>query len=255
MKGEITEKDEENGNPDDPQMQTGVAESENESPATSVAQSPAKSPGKSPSVKRLFKSPKKTFNTKRMKDSPVQQTVSMATQALSTMKNILETKHGRDEFTVFGEQVSLTLRNLSSRKAKIIAQHKINNILFEAQMGKYDLGDPLLENYYQHSPYPYRPPLSAPQSQNSNLQSPYSDHFSPSPSYYDPYSPRYQYSPSMSQCSPVTLENNNSVSHQQHSSSSKQQIPRSSANHGASLSESTGTGTTFDNMLLQLNIP
>ncbi|XP_055378764.1 uncharacterized protein LOC129610269 [Condylostylus longicornis] len=44
----------------------------------------------------------------------------------------------RDEFVIFGENVAVTLKNLKNSKSKIIAKHMINNILFEAQMGKFD---------------------------------------------------------------------------------------------------------------------
>lgn len=123
--------------------------------ATPAAKS--KSPFKSSTTKRLFKSPKKVVNVKRRSNgSLVEQTVNMASEALTTMKNIFETKHGRDEYTALGKQVSFILRKLPSKQAKIIAHHKISNIPFEVQMGKYDHGDPSA-NSPQHSLHRYRP--------------------------------------------------------------------------------------------------
>ncbi|XP_020286457.1 uncharacterized protein LOC109856038 isoform X2 [Pseudomyrmex gracilis] len=44
----------------------------------------------------------------------------------------------RDEFTVFAEHVAIRLKNIKDVRARLIAQHQINNILFEAEMGKYN---------------------------------------------------------------------------------------------------------------------
>lgn len=94
-------------------------------------------------VKRQFISPKKRASvTKRppkgSTTEAVQNTVSMASEALATMKNILvkkESANERDEFTVFGEHVALKLRKLTSNRVRSIVQHKINNLIFEAEMG------------------------------------------------------------------------------------------------------------------------
>ncbi|EZA51033.1 hypothetical protein DMN91_002659 [Ooceraea biroi] len=44
----------------------------------------------------------------------------------------------RDEFTVFAEHVAIRLKNITDVRARLVAQHQINNILFEAEMGKYN---------------------------------------------------------------------------------------------------------------------
>ncbi|KAL5280958.1 hypothetical protein ACFFRR_004773 [Megaselia abdita] len=46
----------------------------------------------------------------------------------------------RDEHSVFGEYVGLTIRNLNNDTSKIVVKHFINTLLFEAKMGKYDNG-------------------------------------------------------------------------------------------------------------------
>lgn len=46
----------------------------------------------------------------------------------------------RDEYSIFGEYVGMTIRHLSNDTAKIVVKHYINNLLFEAEMGKYDNG-------------------------------------------------------------------------------------------------------------------
>ncbi|XP_066600541.1 uncharacterized protein [Prorops nasuta] len=59
-----------------------------------------------------------------------------------------ENTSGRDEFAVFAEHVAIRLRNITDRRARLVAQHQINNILFEAEIGKYNLQyDPgMMEN-------------------------------------------------------------------------------------------------------------
>ncbi|XP_068083607.1 uncharacterized protein [Anabrus simplex] len=41
----------------------------------------------------------------------------------------------RDEYTIFGEHIATQLRNLNDRRSFYIAQHMINSVLFQAQMG------------------------------------------------------------------------------------------------------------------------
>lgn len=50
-----------------------------------------------------------------------------------------EISSGRDEFTVFAEHVAIRLKNITDVRARLVAQHQINNILFEAEMGKYNM--------------------------------------------------------------------------------------------------------------------
>uniref|UniRef100_A0A034VFC3 Uncharacterized protein n=1 Tax=Bactrocera dorsalis TaxID=27457 RepID=A0A034VFC3_BACDO len=47
-----------------------------------------------------------------------------------------------DEYGVFGEYVAITIRKLKTPKSKIVIKHLINNLLYEAEMGKYDHGMP-----------------------------------------------------------------------------------------------------------------
>ncbi|XP_024871077.1 uncharacterized protein LOC112454094 isoform X2 [Temnothorax curvispinosus] len=53
-----------------------------------------------------------------------------------------EISSGRDEFTVFAEHVAIRLKNITDVRARLVAQHQINNILFEAEMGKYNVQQP-----------------------------------------------------------------------------------------------------------------
>lgn len=47
-----------------------------------------------------------------------------------------------DEYGVFGEYVAITIRKLKTSKSKIVVKHLINNLLYEAELGKYDYGIP-----------------------------------------------------------------------------------------------------------------
>ncbi|XP_017060031.1 homeobox protein cut [Drosophila ficusphila] len=47
-----------------------------------------------------------------------------------------------DEYGVFGEYVAITIRKLKTPKSKIVVKHLINNLLYEAELGKYDHGMP-----------------------------------------------------------------------------------------------------------------
>lgn len=53
----------------------------------------------------------------------------------------------RDEYHIYGELVGHKIRSLSTDFAKLTAQQMINNILFDAQLGKYDY-----PSYPQYTP-------------------------------------------------------------------------------------------------------
>ncbi|XP_030755050.1 uncharacterized protein LOC115881632 isoform X2 [Sitophilus oryzae] len=61
----------------------------------------------------------------------------------------------RDKYTIFGELVSHTIRNLKTNFSKATVEHLISNILYQAQIGAYD--------YPQHSSVPcsYTTPSSS----------------------------------------------------------------------------------------------
>ncbi|XP_046670972.1 uncharacterized protein LOC124360981 [Homalodisca vitripennis] len=70
-------------------------------------------------------------------------------EALSIMRSIQGRHKGMDQFKSFGEQVGLRIKDLPSSNAQKIAKHLISNILFEAEMGKYDYGNPIGGSYSQ----------------------------------------------------------------------------------------------------------
>lgn len=54
------------------------------------------------------------------------------------MKEMLKWFKNRDEFDLYGDQVAIKLRNISSPYAKVTVQNKINTLLMEAELGLFD---------------------------------------------------------------------------------------------------------------------
>lgn len=77
-------------------------------------------------------------------------------EALSIMKEIKERNKSavKDQYTVFGEQVGMRIRDLPSSRARNMVKHLISTTLFEAEMGKYD--------NINSNPYTYSPSYSSP---------------------------------------------------------------------------------------------
>lgn len=61
------------------------------------------------------------------------------TEAYRILKEVSKRNEKRDDCFVYGEHIAHKLRNYDSRTSAIV-QHHINNILFEADMGKYSDG-------------------------------------------------------------------------------------------------------------------
>lgn len=54
------------------------------------------------------------------------------------MKKLFNERNDRNEYHIFGEQVGCKVSKLPTNYSKITVQHLINNILWEAELGKYD---------------------------------------------------------------------------------------------------------------------
>lgn len=89
---------------------------------------PALSP---PRLKRAFKLPQKSSASRFKPDVVVR-------EALAIIKDLQGGRSARDQFTVFGEQVGMQIRDLPSPSARKIVKHMISTLLFDAEMGKYD---------------------------------------------------------------------------------------------------------------------
>lgn len=59
-------------------------------------------------------------------------------EALAIMKDIQAGKSERDQYTVFGEQIGMQIRDLPSLYARKVVRQIISTVLFDAEMGKYD---------------------------------------------------------------------------------------------------------------------
>ena len=71
----------------------------------------------------------------------------------------------KDQYAAFGEKVGMRIRDLPSSDAKKIVKHLISNILFEAEVGKYDNSNSFPTAYsqpYYHIPHFSQPPFSFP---------------------------------------------------------------------------------------------
>ncbi|XP_022186587.2 uncharacterized protein LOC111045462 [Nilaparvata lugens] len=71
-----------------------------------------------------------------------------------------------DQFQAFGNQVGLRIRDLTSQNAQKIAKHLISNILFEAEMGKYDSNPFSATNSPPFNPLNFVQPLYSVPNQN-----------------------------------------------------------------------------------------
>ncbi|XP_074038816.1 uncharacterized protein [Leptinotarsa decemlineata] len=95
------------------------------------------SPSEVAGTKKTFKSPK-TLKSKsvrrRLVDIPGYS--NALDEALNVMRS-LQSKRANidDEYSLYGEQIAIKLRKLSSPRTRLVVQNKINQLLFEAEMG------------------------------------------------------------------------------------------------------------------------
>ncbi|CAG4973411.1 unnamed protein product [Parnassius apollo] len=78
----------------------------------------------------LFATPK-PFRKRRL---PVEKD-STRQEAVKILQNMYETRKSRDESDAFVEYVSMKLKQIKNSYARNIAQHHINNILYNASIG------------------------------------------------------------------------------------------------------------------------
>lgn len=125
--------------------------------ATTVHTGPSSASSKSShySTSKIPKHKSISSREKQMKNKT--KTDDEQQEAFAIMKTIFQNKMERDGFHIFGELVSNKLRNLKTEYARNTVEHMISNILFEANMGKYD--------------YPPQYPQSRPQSSLSDFRS------------------------------------------------------------------------------------
>lgn len=113
-----------------------------------------------------IKSPKMNIVTpKRYKNTP------LVNEAVNLMRSFTSNKVEKDEYTLFGEQVALKIRKLTTPYAKFTVQNIINNTLFEAETGKFDNQHFINPHYQSVHPYSFASPQSV-NSQFNRMQSP-----------------------------------------------------------------------------------
>lgn len=74
-------------------------------------------------------------------DAAIEKTLEMVDSLIRNRKDV-------DEYTLFGEQIAFKLRTLKTDYARITVQHHINNLIYEAQLGKYDYPETQNQGYY-----------------------------------------------------------------------------------------------------------
>lgn len=109
----------------------------------------------------LFITPKLPVqkNNQKRKKNP------MAEEAYEVMKSLVCKQGQRDEYHVFGEHVGYKIRKLPTDYAKSTVEYLINNILYEAETGKYDF-PPQQQYQYVQQPYNQSQSVSAPYQSN-----------------------------------------------------------------------------------------
>ncbi|CAG9839177.1 unnamed protein product [Diabrotica balteata] len=108
----------------------------------------------------------KCFRTKNMNNTTannfqatgallsIQVIVHIHREDQNTVDEVMREVQGRsplvpDQFKCFGDEVGLRIRDLSSSNAQTIVKYLISNILFEAEMGKYNNGNLSTATYSQ----------------------------------------------------------------------------------------------------------
>lgn len=109
-----------------------------------------KSAIKRPARQHLFSAPKPAKKNSKVVDTD--NTNTDAKEALQMMKFVYhktQTVEIRDKYSILGELVGHTIRNLKTDFSKVTVEHQIHNILYEAQIGKYDFPQ------YSSTPFSY----------------------------------------------------------------------------------------------------
>lgn len=91
-------------------------------------------------------------------------------KTLEMVDSLIRNRQGVDEYTLFGEQIAIKLRSLKTDYARITVQHHINNLIYEAQMGKYDYSETQNQGHFT-TLYSTNQSLQSQSSKESNLPS------------------------------------------------------------------------------------
>ncbi|CAH1987460.1 unnamed protein product [Acanthoscelides obtectus] len=99
-------------------------------------------PKRNTSEGEQFLVPPKSSRKKKGKPTSTTENENITQEAFQMMKAAFHRSNGgtqvRDEYNIYGELVGHQIRSLSTKFAKVTAQKLINDILFNAKLGKYD---------------------------------------------------------------------------------------------------------------------
>ncbi|CAH2006545.1 unnamed protein product [Acanthoscelides obtectus] len=132
------------------------------SSVSDVLNSPETEPFKTPNTKegteerpskQHLSAPKAAKKSSKLVDTV--NTSTSAKEAFEMMKSVYQktqTIETRDKYSILGELVGHTIRNLKTDFAKATVEHQIHNILYDAQIGKYDFPQhSSLRRYYSYT--------------------------------------------------------------------------------------------------------
>ncbi|XP_044760513.1 uncharacterized protein LOC123317941 [Coccinella septempunctata] len=135
-----------------------------------------------PSPSKEFQSPKaaSSKSAKRKLSDIRSPSAPIIDEALNLMRSIQNKRaDNTDEFSLYGEQIAIKIRRLSSPRTKFIVQNEINKILFDAEMGYYDQHNTPIRGVYDHLPQYPTSNMSMPLSMNHQMQAGYSNGAAP----------------------------------------------------------------------------
>lgn len=154
----------------------------NQVPHQEQLQDMPSTPKRNTSEGEHFLEPPKSSRKKKGKPTSTTENENITQEAFQMMKAAFHRSDGgtqvRDEYNIYGELVGHQIRSLSTEFAKVTAQKLINDILFDAKLGKYD-----------YPSYPQRNPSQTgsrtPFASNSGSQTPFASNSETSSSAMD----------------------------------------------------------------------
>lgn len=152
---------------------------------------------------KIFTTPKQPLKKPKVSSTSATN-AAIIVETVNLLRPIQTRKNDKDEYTLYGKQVAIKLRNITSPQARFSVQQIINNVLFEAEMGHFSYnsqpnfsglptfqppcnsqanfyGQPIFQPPYNSQPIFYGQPTFQSPPSTQSLTSPHS-----SPSYTSP---------------------------------------------------------------------
>lgn len=115
--------------------------------------------GNDVSIQSTFTSQGKKWSLRSSK-SQNKTKCSAKDELLTIMRDIHGEKSVRDQYTLFGEQIGMQIRDLPTPYSRKVVKQIINNVLFDAEMGKYDYPSTTSSQPYSGL-HPYSQPFNS----------------------------------------------------------------------------------------------